>query len=142
MYMLAIMPYGLRKDWSELRRGRPGYRFRARYERAQRDTPRFRLAKRLGVIIAATVCFAIGVVLSVMPGPAFVFFILAGGLLATESKTIARLMDRSEVLVRRILSWAKSKWAKLPFAARIVIVFAAACCTAGAVFVGYRIISG
>jgi hypothetical protein len=140
--MVAIIPYRFRKNWRELRRGRPGHRFRGWYERAQRKKPRFRLARRIALIISAALCFAIGVVLAVMPGPAFVFFILAGGLLATESKTIARLMDRIEVLVREIWSWVKRTWVKLPFAARILVVCAAIGCTAGAAFVSYRILSG
>jgi hypothetical protein len=93
------------------------------------------------LIIAAAVCFGIGVVLAVMPGPAFVFFILAGGLLATESQTIARLMDRIELLVRKSLSWAKRWWAKLPAAARIAVVCIVVCCTAGAALVSYRLIT-
>ena len=139
--MAATMGSQLRQGLRELRRGRPGHRFRAHYERSQKQK-RSHAATRVGLLVAAIICFAIGVVLVVMPGPAFVFFILAGGLLATESKTVARLMDRIEVLVRKAMSWAKRKWERLPMAARIALGLVAACCTAGALFLGYTLIRG
>jgi hypothetical protein len=140
--MAAILPFHFRQGLRELRRGRPGHRFRVRYEHAQREKPRFRTARRVVLIVGAALCFAIGLVLVVMPGPAFVFFILAGGLLATESKTVARLMDDSEVLVRKILAWAKHTWSSLPVPARVILVCVAVCCTAAALFLGYRFIRG
>ena len=140
--MAAITQFRFRRDWRELRQGRPGHRFQARYDRAQREQQRCGPAKRLVMIVAAIVCVAIGIVLVVMPGPAFVFFILAGGLLATESRFIARFMDWSEVRIRKIVHWAMLRWRRLPIAARVVLLAIGICCSAAVAYLSFRFIQG
>ena len=54
-------------------------------------------------LVAAVLCFGVGVVLTVMPGPGFVFFAFAGALVATQSTTVARFLDSAEVRVRAVL---------------------------------------
>ena len=56
------------------------------------------------VFVAALVSLAIAIVLTVLPGPAFVFYALAGGLIAGESAWVARVLDRWEVVARRIIA--------------------------------------
>jgi uncharacterized membrane protein YbaN (DUF454 family) len=52
----------------------------------------------------------VGLFFAVFPGPAFPFFILAGALLATQSKTVARWMDALELRARNTLAWLKRRW--------------------------------
>jgi uncharacterized protein (TIGR02611 family) len=137
--MAAITHFHFLEDWRELLRGQPGKRFQARYERAKREQ-RCGAGKRVILIVAALICVAIGIVLVVMPGPAFVFFILAGGLLATESQTVARFMDWSEVSIRKVVAWAKRRWRRLPVGGRIVVILIAACGLAAAAYLGFRLL--
>src|SRR5687768_5558348 len=88
----------LREDWHALRRARPGMRFQERYERA-RAKRACGACQRILLFIVAIICLGVAVVLSIFPGPAIPFFFVAGGLLAAESRPIARLMDWAEVLV-------------------------------------------
>jgi hypothetical protein len=112
----------LRAHWRNLRQGRPGRRFQERYERARQEENRRGALKRLGLILLALLCFAIGVVLAVMPGPAIVFFFLSGGLLATESRVVARAMDALEVRLRQLAAAAARIWRRTPKTGRIAAV--------------------
>lgn len=140
--MAATTHSGFREHWRELRRGRPGHRFQTRYERARRNEKRSGAWQRLALIALALVFVAIGAVLVVIPGPAVPFFFLAGGLLATESRYIARFMDWSEVLIRKVVAWGKRHWRRMPQAARIVLIVIGACCSAGTAYLSYRFIRG
>lgn len=93
------------------------------------------------MFIAVAILFlAIGLVLSVIPGPAIPFFFLAGGLLATESRFVARGMDWLEVRLRRILAWGKRRWKTLRQPGRVVVVALGACCSAVMAYVAFRVI--
>ena len=92
------------------------------------------------LILAALVCLVIAAVLSVFPGPAIPFFVIAGGLLATESLTIARLMDWSEVHARCVIAWGKTRWRRWPKPAKMGVGFLLVCCSLALSYTGYRIL--
>lgn len=140
MKMAVIMHF--REHWRDLRRGRPGRRFQARYERSQQEDAQSGPAKRILLICMAVVFLALAVVLMVMPGPAFVFFILAGALIATESKAVARFMDWAEVRARSVLAWARNRWRRMPKAGRAGVVVLVAGCTVGLAYATYRYFLG
>jgi hypothetical protein len=137
--MAATMQFHFREHWRDLQRGRPGQRFQDRHARMQEEQKRSGPAKRILMIALAIVFLAIGVVLTVIPGPAFVFFILAGAVLAGESKVIARFMDWSEVRARKIIAWARRQWRRMPLGARVLLIATIAGCVAVAAFWGYRL---
>jgi UPF0716 family protein affecting phage T7 exclusion len=86
-----------RQMWTELRRWPAGQRFRRIHE--SHAAHRSGWARCL-TWLAAGVCFVIGVILAFIPGPAVLFFALTCALTATQSRAVARLLDRSEVRVR------------------------------------------
>lgn len=139
--MAAIMQFHFREHWRELRRGRPGRRFQARYERAH-EQKRAGMGERIVLAAVAVVFLAIGIFLSVVPGPALPFFFLAGGLLATESLWVARFMDWSEVKLRVIVAWLKRVWRRLPVAGRIALSVFGTCCSAATAYLGYKLLRG
>ena len=136
------MLFQFRKYWQELRRGRPGHRFQCRYERARQSEGRSGAARRVLMLALALVSLAIGAVLAVIPGPAIPFFFLGGGLLATESRPIARFMDWCEVIGRKAAGWARRLWKRLPVAARIVLMVIGASCSATMAYLSYRLVRG
>jgi hypothetical protein len=90
-----------------LKRAPPGERFQAFNERQQRRARGPIKALYLG---GALVSLAVGVVLVFIPGPAFVFFILAGALLAAQSRWVARRLDGLEVMGRKTTTRVRAWW--------------------------------
>jgi hypothetical protein len=115
----------LKKHWEELQGSRPGRRFQDRYKRSQ-ESKDSKGVGRIFRLLLAIAAVGIGIVLTVFPGPAIVFFFLGGSLLASESLAIARFMDWCELKFRAIYKRGQRLWKKMPFVARaaatIVIV--------------------
>ena len=139
--MAATMPVSVRKYWRELQQGRPGHRFQSRYERTRRAEHRSGAGLRILLVVLAFVLIAIGVILLVIPGPGIPFLLLGGGLLATESQSVARFMDWCEVRGRRVAAWGARHWKRLPVPARVVLMFLGTCCSAATAYVAYRVVS-
>ena len=140
--MAAIRQFHFREHWRELKAGRPGSRFQECYAHARQQHGRCGLAQRIMLILVATIFLAIALVLTLAPGPAFVFFILAGALLATESLVVARFMDACEVKVRRIGAWGNRLWRRLTRAAQVAVITLVGCGIIGAGFVAFRVFRG
>jgi hypothetical protein len=138
----ATLNFNLRESWRDLKRGRPGHRFQDRYKRARNEKPRCGTAWRVAKIAGAVISLAIALLLVVFPGPAIPFFFITGGLLATESRTIARFMDWGEVHLRNLGAWGKRHWKRLPTAGRIALLVVGACLSAGSMFLTYRMMTG
>lgn len=135
----ATLNFHLRESWRELKRGRPGHRFQERYRRARCKREQCGPGQRIVMLVAGLIALIIGLVLCVFPGPAVPFFFISGGLLAAESRPIARFMDWSEVMCRRILAWGKRQWRRMPVFGRVGVLIAGACCSAGTMYLSYRI---
>lgn len=140
--MAATMGFRFREHWREIKRGRPGHRFQARYARTQRRKRPARIAHRIIFLIAGVLALAIGGLLAVFPGPAIPFFFLGGALLATESRVMARLMDWSELRLRAVAAWAAKRWRRLPGFARILLVILGAGCSAASAYLAFRLMRG
>jgi hypothetical protein len=63
-------------------------------------------ARILGIGLAI-LSLAIGVVLVFIPGPAFIFFIIAGALLASQWWALACLLDHVEIAFKR--GWMRAR---------------------------------
>ena len=100
----------LAAEWQRLKRSPPGERFEAFNERQQR---RARGPIKALYLAGAVVSLAVAVVLVFIPGPAFVFFILAGALLAAQSRWVARRLDRLEVTGRETAIRIRAWWRRM-----------------------------
>jgi hypothetical protein len=93
------------ENWQALKASKPGKRFQdARHRQREADKTRSALVRWLRPIFAV-VALAVGVILVFIPGPAFVFIGLSAALFASESQTVARALDRTELWLRRM--WSK-----------------------------------
>jgi hypothetical protein len=90
-------------------------------------------------VIVAVAALVIGVVLVLMPGPAVLFFLIAGMLLAAESCTVARLLDWGEVRGRRAGRWIQVRWRRLPKAGKAAVIAIAGGILGMAGYAGYRL---
>ena len=100
------MPPRRTRWWHEIRAAPAGRRFYTYYQtrekRRQRgEAPAWNRPLRL---IAALACLVIAIPLMILPGPAVLFYAIAGLLIAGESAWTARLFDRTEILARRLWS--------------------------------------
>lgn len=92
----------MKRTAREVIHDRPGARFR-NYHRRRRDNQMHPVRRTLYYVLAA-VLLVVGAVLSVLPGPAFVFFLLAFAILAARSRRVACLLDRAEIQGWRIVN--------------------------------------
>lgn len=136
------MAASLISEWKTLKRGRPGHRFEDRYVALRRTKNRRTMIGRIARLVIAVASLAIGIVLMFIPGPAILFFLLAGGLLAAESRGVARGLDWSEVRIRRISKWLLMRWRKLPLAGKFFVGAVVLAVGAGGLYLGYRITFG
>jgi hypothetical protein len=90
----------LKKRWEIFKRDPPGQRFLRQYARHQARAKDSKLARFL-IPLLALLSFAIGVILAVIPGPAFVFFGISAALIAMQSERAARAFDRLELSIRK-----------------------------------------
>jgi hypothetical protein len=80
----------------------PGQRFRYLYalKRGSRGGRLYRCA----AIAAGVLLFLVGVCFLALPGPGIPMVLLGAGLLAQQSRGTARLLDRTELRLRRFFS--------------------------------------
>lgn len=95
--------------------------------------------QRLGQPVAAIILLAIGVVLTFIPGPAIVFFFAGAGLLAGESRVLARWLDWSELKLRKSFHWLKRWWKQASRIAKSAVTFLGSCVVSGLLFGAYKV---
>lgn len=132
----------LKKQWETLKRGRPGERFVARYDAGQKTKKDagfgFKILRVVRILIALG-AVVVGIILVFIPGPAILFFLIAGSLLAAESLTIARFLDWSELKLRVLFHWIARHWRKLHVAGKIAISSLAITGAGGCAYVAYQL---
>ena len=111
----------------------PGRRFEKLYEARKRSDGTSRIAFTAigGLLLAGRV------VLLFIPGPGLVLIAFGGALVAQQSLWLARMLDRLELTLRKLLRKARSCWKRSSTAVRTALVAGTAICAAGAAYVGY-----
>lgn len=97
----------LKQSWHDLIRRRPGHRFEERFEESRGKGSSAGRVIKLGVGI---VLILVGIVLLVIPGPGSLVILVGAALLAEESRVVARLLDRTEVAGRKLVSSLTRRW--------------------------------
>jgi predicted benzoate:H+ symporter BenE len=82
----------------EILHSQPGRRFQERYRRMHAD--KTSLWKRCAFVCAGVFLSLIGVFFLAVPGPGIPILAVGLALIAQESRTLARWLDRSEVKLR------------------------------------------
>jgi hypothetical protein len=101
----------IKSDMEKMKRDETGQRFKNEHLRAKKrglDRGWMRAAFFISAIVSA----AIGVVLVFIPGPAFVFFILAGALVAIPWWPAARALDNAEAAAMPWWRKLRARWKK------------------------------
>lgn len=88
----------LKQFWREFRDAEPGSRFRDRYRRRRDQRQRGETQLSRPIIVAlALLCCLVAIPLMLTPGPAILFWGLAGFLIAGEYAWAARMLDWTEL---------------------------------------------
>lgn len=130
----------LKRQWRAFRGGKPGHRFQDRFDRNQGARPSQSLLRRLLQPAVAVALILIGIVLTFIPGPAIVFYFAGAGVLAGESRTLARALDWIELKLRKVFRWLKHWWMQASAMAKQAVILLGSFGIIGAGYAAYRII--
>jgi hypothetical protein len=87
------------QSWDRFAHTTPGKRFQERYRRKQRDQGG--VWKRCAMVGAGVLLSVAGIFFLAFPGPGLLILAAGLALIAQESATLARFLDRAEVRLRR-----------------------------------------
>ena len=102
----------LKEHWRQFERLEPGKRFQTHYRQHRQSEAGKSPVRRVLYAALGVLALAAGVVLTFIPGPAFVFFLIAGGLFATQSLWVARALDWSELRIRAAVKAIRKRISK------------------------------
>jgi hypothetical protein len=91
------------QSWDRFVHATPGKRFQERYRRMQED--KAGVWKRCAFVCGGILLSLVGLFFMAVPGPGIPILAVGLALVAQESAVMARLLDRTEVRLRR---WWKS----------------------------------
>jgi Putative transmembrane protein (PGPGW) len=127
----------LKEDWRHLKHGEPGQRFKDRYYLSQRRN-RSRITFWRVFNIGAGSGIALGGLLMVIaPGPGWLAIFLGLGMLSGELLPVARILDRIEVQLRKLIRWLREAWNNTPVVGKALILLAILTVVAASVYGAY-----
>ena len=128
----------LKEDWRAFKESRPGQRFWDYHERVRHQTGPIRWV-RIGLGLIAT---AAGLVMLVAPGPGILFLFFGLALLAARSAWLAKMLDKAELWLRRVLRAAKVWWDARALWQKVALVVVVLAGVAGAAWLAWRWLIG
>ena len=127
----------LKEDWRHLKHGEPGQRFKDRYYLSQRRN-RSRITFWRVFNIGAGSGIALGGLLMVIaPGPGWLAIFLGLGMLSGELLAVARILDKIEVQLRKLIRWLSEAWNNTPVVGKALILLAILTVVAASVYGAY-----
>jgi Putative transmembrane protein (PGPGW) len=127
----------LKEDWRHLKHGEPGQRFKDRYHLSQRRN-RSRITFWRVFNIGAGSGIALGGLLMVIaPGPGWLAIFLGLGMLSGELLAVARILDKIEVQLRKLIRWLSEAWNNTPVVGKALILLAILTVVAASVYGAY-----
>jgi len=102
----------LKEHWSAFKRLEPGKRFQTHYRQHRQSEAGKSPVRRVLYVMAGVLAFVVGVILVFIPGPAILFFLIAGGLFATQSLFVARALDWSELRTRAAVKALRKRFSR------------------------------
>jgi len=126
----------VKQEWKLFKDDRPGERF-CNHRRRMQHKPRGHslIALALGILLVAG-----GVVLLFMPGPGSVLIVFGMALIASHSKKLSALMDRTEPRLRHLAHRTVRWWKALPRGVKLLFIVAAASLVAAALLFMWKFV--
>jgi hypothetical protein len=121
---LYLVGFGnLKRQWCQLKNGRPGRRFQDRCERSRKARAGKSSAWQWLTPLAGLILVAAGIVFCLIPGPGLPLIVIGAALLAERSRTLSRLLDWLEIKLRNLMAWWRSWWRRASPLAKNAVVF-------------------
>jgi hypothetical protein len=112
----------IRESWDLLRASLPGHRFQDRYYRRHRGSHLpLNVWSILNIALGALVVL-VGLFFMAAPGPGFLVALLGLALLSSELLPVARLLDRAEVVGRKLGRELLDLWFLASPAVRVALI--------------------
>lgn len=113
--------------WRQFKNSSPGTRFQKFHDEYRKTKWGRAWWTRALIITVCLILFVVGVFFMFVPGPAVVFYAIAGALGATQSRWMARNLDWLEVKLRPYAKRLAQRWKKLPDGLRAGLKWGGAC---------------
>jgi hypothetical protein len=98
-----------KQTWRRLKAANPGQRFQQEFRR-RHGAGRSPIQKVL-LIVGGLLLMAAGFLLLFIPGPGLVLLFIGGLMIAQQSLVAARVLDWSEIRLRKLLAWSlRAAW--------------------------------
>src|SRR5215217_5434822 len=120
-------------------RGEPGRRFQERYCRRQESEHGWRDPRRLFYVLGGFILAVGSLVLVVLPGPQMLTFLVGVGMIASEFRPVARLLDWAEVRAREFGRWVGGIW-RSSAGGKLLVISVAAICVGAVLWVAYLLL--
>jgi hypothetical protein len=91
----------LKRNWQQFKRSRPGRRFQDHYRR--KNGERIGALWRCALLVSGAALCLVGLFFMAVPGPGIPILVLGAALIAQQSAGTARLLDRAELSLRRLV---------------------------------------
>lgn len=98
----------VKQTWRRFKAANPGQRFQQEFSRRQ-GASRSPIQKAL-FIVGGLLLMAAGFLFLFIPGPGLVFILIGGFLIAQQSLVAARVLDSTEIRLRKLLTWSLRAW--------------------------------
>src|SRR5215210_230667 len=131
-----------KENWRRFKQGKPGHRFQDHHHRYQRSYRSRSYLRGLFSIIWGLLVVVVGIIAVPAPGPGWLIILLGLGVIAGESLSFARSIDRVEVRLRQLARLVAGAWAISPFLVKVLIVLTVLACATALGYGMYRLIFG
>ncbi len=127
----------LKEDWRHLKHGEPGQRFKDRYYFSQRrNRSRITFWRVFNIGVGSGIALG-GLLMVIAPGPGWLAIFLGLGMLSGELLPVARILDRIEVRLRKLIRWLREAWNNTPVVGKALILLAILTVVAASVYGAY-----
>jgi hypothetical protein len=129
-----------RRSWRHFKNSKPGDRFQVRYYyRKQRGSGRL---SRIFNIVVGSVLVLMSIFFGWAPGLGVVTLIIGLAMIAGEFLPVAKLLDWSEVRLRKLARLARNIWAGTSPVGKTLIVLLISVCVVALVYGAYSLLFG
>lgn len=123
------------QQWRAFAHDEPGKRFENQHRRMKQGGKPL----LVGLAVVGALLVAAGIFLLFVPGPGLLVAAFGLALLAGISRSLARVLDRAEPVVRRHAARAKAWWSRAALATKLALGALAAAIVAAAGYAAYRL---
>lgn len=131
-----------KENWRRFKQGKPGHRFQDHHHRCQRGYGSRSYLRGLFGIVWGLLVVVGGVIAVPAPGPGWLIILLGLGMIAGESLSFARSVDRAEVRLRQLARLVAGAWAISPVPVKVLIVLTILACATALGYGMYCLIFG